>query len=109
MNIIERVQAALPKKPGITTREICDKAAVSYEQCRGALNRLSNRRQISKVVRENVAFWYDEPPSKPPQSNPTPSNRINKMAGQYDCPELRATPYRPGAQDAFSVPSRGIG
>jgi len=36
---------------------------------------------------------------------PTPANIINKMAGTYDCAELRAFTGREGAMDAFKLPS----
>lgn len=36
----------------------------------------------------------------------TKPNTMNKMQGQYKCPELNNVPARPGAMDAFKYPSR---
>lgn len=60
-------------------------------------------------------FWKIEQPVKPnpkaapatPDNPPTPPNRIDRMTGTYTCPELYAPPSRPGAMDAYRLPSRG--
>ena len=35
-----------------------------------------------------------------------PANTINKMAGHYDAKELRPYTGRPGAMDAYKLPSK---
>ena len=60
-------------------------------------------------------FWKIEQPVKPnpkaapatPDNPPTPPCRIDRMTGTYTCPELYAPPSRPGAMDAYRLPSRG--
>ena len=39
------------------------------------------------------------------QSIKTPANLIDKMAGRYDGKELRPYTGRPGAMDAYKLPS----
>lgn len=33
-------------------------------------------------------------------------DRIDRMIGIYKCPELKSYPNRPGAMDAYKLPSR---
>ena len=108
MHIIDRIAAALPVEPGITTRQLSSKTGIPYEQCRGALGRLSHRRQISKFVEKNVTYWYGKPQKPKEKSGNAQPNRINKMTGHYSCPELSAPPARPGAMDAYNLPSKGL-
>ena len=60
-------------------------------------------------------FWQLEQPVKPnpkaapatPDNPPAPPCRMSKMEGVYDGAELYAPPSRPGAMDAYRLPSRG--
>lgn len=115
--IMDRVLAILTAAPGLTVAQIAERAGVTAGQCRNSLNRLATRR--FKVCRADPAAgsaegrWYPVGvlPARASTANgaalPAPPNRIDRMTGTYDGAELYAPPSRPGAMDAYRLPSRG--
>ena len=117
VSMIDRVLDVVNANPGLFVAQIAERAGVTAGQCRNSLNRLATRR--FKVYRADPAAgsaegrWYPVGvlPARASTANgaalPTPPNRIDRMSGTYTCPELYAPPSRPGAMDAYRLPSRG--
>ena len=113
--MIDRVLDVVIASPGLFVAQIAERAGVTAGQCRNSLNRLATRR--FKVYRADPAAgsaegrWYPVGvlPARASTANgaalPTPPNRIDRMSGTYTCPELYAPPSRPGAMDAYRLPS----
>lgn len=110
MSIIRQIAVALCHDTGRTTDEIAKQTNVPRQQVRNALARLS-REGVAHSVRSSgkIFHWFSgEGPKDPAPHAVARPDRINKMEGKYDCPELRYVPFRNGAMDAFKLPSRGF-
>jgi hypothetical protein len=105
--IIQHIAEIIARHPGLTTTQIAERTGIRRLQCRNALTGLVRSRRVHCVIVGCTGHWYIGEAEKPDTGIARP-DRINKMTGQYTCPELRTTPYRPGAMDAFNVPSRGF-
>ena len=109
MTIIEKMARTLIIAPGLTAEELAERTGIPRRKLRCALSRLS-KKKAAHCLQDGLDYrWFTGEAPKPSHPSIAKPARINKMEGRYDCPELRATPYRPGAMDAFKVPSRGIG
>ena len=132
--IMNRVLEILTAAPGLTVAQIAERAGVTGDQVSNALFKLNRKygeayRVNTPGARTGVWFHIDQragqfretcsivqfkprlkpKPAEPvaPAPLPTPPNRIDRMVGTYTCPELYAAPTRPGAMDAYRLPSRG--
>ena len=108
--IPERILAVLLNAPGgLTAAKITERGGFLTDQVRSALSKLSAKGAVI-VIRPGgspAGLWFHSTlrPAEPPQ--PVQASRIDRMAGTYTCPELYAAPSRPGAMDAYRLPSRG--
>jgi len=117
VSMIDRVLDVVNANPGLFVAQIAERVGIRTDQCHNAIKRLATRRH--KIYRADPAAgssegrWYPVGvlPARASTANgaslPTPPNRIDRMTGTYTCPELYAPPSRPGAMDAYRLPSRG--
>jgi len=114
MNAMQSVEKIVSKTPGLTTKQIAEQSGIPYDRARSAVHNLARAHRIHNQIVNKKAYWYTNKPDKKATTKAEPvvttaqPSRINKMTGRYLCPELRSTPYRPGAMDAFNLPSRGL-
>jgi len=106
-----KIVAAWPQLHGMTAKEMAAHiGTISVESVRITLQwmRESGRAHSKQVGKDHR--WYDgENPEKPaPVPTVARPDRIDRMAGEYTCPELRSQPYRAGSQDAYRIASRGF-
>lgn len=106
-SIIQQIAEVIAVNPGLTTTEISERTGIKRLQCRNALAGLARTHRVHFVIVGCASRWYIGEAEKLDAAVARP-DRINKMTGQYTCPELRTSPYRVGAMDAFKVPSRGM-
>lgn len=94
--------------PEILEATGCSKATVYHFACEMGLKRPAHRTKdqqftlgAARVVKEHVA------PSK--SLKPVLNSTVDHKKHPYHGPELRPYEGRPGAMDAFALPSRGFG
>jgi hypothetical protein len=107
MTTIDQIISIIKRTPGLTTTEIRERIGISQPQIRNGLTGLVKSRRVYKVIAGAKAHWFYGVEEKPTPTKAQP-DRINKMTGRYHCPELRITPARPGAMDAYRIPSKGF-
>ena len=105
--IIQQISDIIAVNPGLTTTEISARTGIPRLQCRNALTGLVRTRRVHRTIVGCASRWYIGEAEKLDTAIAKP-DRINKMTGQYTCPELRTSPNRVGAMDAFKLPSRGF-
>lgn len=134
--IMDRVLEIIAATPGLTVAQIAGRAGVTGDQVSNALFKLNRRYGKAfreNIPGARTGIWFhtshqaerfreayfverprrvSRPKSKPTEYAaaaplPTPPNRFDRMSGTYTCPELYAPPSRPGAMDAYRLPSLG--
>lgn len=106
--ITEIVLACIQAHPNLTIPQVASRAGLKKLQARNALNRLMKSKRAHCLLIKRTGYWFAGPSEKPTEPGVAMPDRISKMTGQYTCPELRTSPYRAGAMDAYKLPSRGL-
>lgn len=105
----EHITKVLAVMPDITSADLAVKLDAPPSSVKNTLSFMRERGQATWQRVGKARLWRLQTPGKKQATAPVVKpGRINKMAGTYLCPELRSTPYRPGAMDAFNLPSRGL-
>jgi len=102
----EHITKVLAVMPDITSADLAVKLDAPLSSVKNTLSFMRERGQATWQRVGKARLWRLQTPGLAPAPVVKPA-RINKMAGTYLCPELRSTPYRPGAMDAYRLPSRG--
>lgn len=105
----EHIINVLAAMPDITSADLAVKLDAPLNSVKNTLGFMRERGRATWQRVGKAWLWRLQTPAKKQAPAPVVKpERINKMAGTYLCPELRSTPYRPGAMDAFNLPSRGL-
>lgn len=111
-SVRERLERMVPHLDGATTEHLAEQLVTSVEMVRKVMQALRESGRAHKVKRGNKFHWYPGtcPTLARSKAHPTTAaaNRMSRMEGTYLCPELRAQPVRPGAMDAYALPTRGF-